>query len=182
MDLFVPLTGLKGPDSNGRDACEKNWLPFADGQDIKFIYDYDPFTIVTPNLKDGTVEPVLKIDIELDMSHFRGSSSPIAFDKGYLFVVHEVIFFEERRTDGTKWWKRHYIHRFLFLNSEMVPQKISLPFYFVSKDTEYCSGLAYDYSGKQLMLGCGINDCKAMMFGISEEKVKLMLRPFVIKS
>ena len=187
VDLFVPLTGLKTLDSNGRDVCEKNWLPFADEDGIKIIYNYEPFTIVTPDVKTGTVKPISQIPAgappEIDLSRFRGSTCPISFDKGYLFVIHDVIFEEKKNSDDTKWWKRHYVHRFVWISlNDMAVAKISLPFYFVSKDTEYCSGLAYDYSGKQLMLGCGINDEKAMIFGISEEKVMRMLRSIIVES
>lgn len=184
VDLFLPLKGVKDMKNKTNVECEKNWLPFMNGSDINIIYGYQPFTIIKPVLNDtkeykrGDTEEVLSIKIDLDLSRFRGGSSPVPFDDGHIFVIHEVIF-EKKKHNDKEWFRRHYVHRFVYLDKKYELKKISLPFFFEKPETEFCSGLALDYAGHQLMMACGINDEKVTVYGIGEEKVKKMLKTIV---
>lgn len=172
VDHFKVLQGLK--DENG---CEKNWLPFEDEGEIRVIYDYQPFIVAKINRNGGKITPIKEKEISLNLSRFRGSAGPIDFDKGHLFVIHEVTFQWE-----TNHWRRFYFHRFVWMNREYQLQNISQPFYFEEKNTEFCSGLCSFIEGGHLILTCGIQDKEAKAYWVNMNLVRKMLKKIQIKN
>ncbi|HSX11235.1 MAG TPA: tetratricopeptide repeat protein, partial [Chlamydiales bacterium] len=86
------LLPLEGPDPNRH---EKNWLPFLKDGEIHIVYLSDPMTIYKPDLETGFCTTVIQNPTEYDFSRFRGSAAPIAFDGGYLMLIHEVVQFSD---------------------------------------------------------------------------------------
>ena len=169
LDTFCPLIGLSTKnlweaslhpfDSSKieEEPCEKNWLPFTmdlskkgfKTQQMMVIYNYDPFTLARIERENNRLIPYSvdnTISARLNVSKFRGSTSPIPFKfkptqnwkshsgseyrEGYLFTVHEVLFSEEKRKEKkgeeeveVKWYKRSYRHRFVFMEEVIIQTK-----------------------------------------------------------
>ncbi len=158
------LTPLKGPDPFRH---EKNWLPIVHNDELHFIYSFSPFVLNKPDIKTGAWKTVLQYDPPLDFSLFRGSAAPVPFDEGYLVMVHEVIRPETY----------FYLHRFVFLDSNFMIQKLSRPFTFQHKGVEYCCGMAIDHSGKELIMAVSKEDCEAALCITNLDTVRRMLVP-----
>ncbi len=159
VEKFVPL---KGPNPN---RCEKNWLPFAKGDEFYAIYSCDPFILYKPNMETGECETAVEYEPKQDFSRFRGSAAPIEFDDGYLFLVHEVIFKDQR----------FYVHRLVYLDKDFIIKKVTKPFTFLHKGIEYSCGMAMDHSGKNCVISIGLEDEKANLLIVEANTIRSML-------
>ena len=172
------VTPLQGPNPN---RCEKNWLPFyTDSGEVWTIYGYDPIVIKKICLdKDGRATGILEDQINrdsrLDLSRFRGSGGPILLtlkgELGRLVVIHEVI----PRPQG-----RSYFHRFLWFDLDFKLTRMSLPWFLDHKGIEFCKSICKQVTGRNLLLGIGIEDCEAWIYQMSLETVQAMLKPIVV--
>ncbi len=158
------LVPLFGPDPN---RCEKNWVPFIKDNAMHVIYTYDPFIMYKPNMETGECEKVLEYTPSHDFSQFRGSAAPVAFDEGYLMVVHEVVLMHD--------YSRCYLHRFLYLDKDFIVQKVSKPFTFFHQGIEFCSSATIDHLGKDLVLSLGVEDREAYLCLVDLETIRSML-------
>ncbi|HSW87035.1 MAG TPA: CDC27 family protein [Rhabdochlamydiaceae bacterium] len=168
VEILLPL---KGPDPY---RCEKNWLPFIKDNALHLIYSSDPFIIYKPNLETGDCETVLYYEPAYDFSRFRGSAAPIAFDDGYLMLVHEVSYLPEHH--------RCYMHRFLYLDKNFMVQRLSKPFTFQHQGVEFCCSMTLDHSETKLVLPIGIEDSKAYLCFIDLDTVRSLLHPLPTNS
>lgn len=163
------LITLFGPNPN---RCEKNWLPFVKDDELHVMYSYDPLIIYKPHL-DGEFaiinDQVMthRIKQQHDFSHFFGSAAPVELDDGYLILVHENVYENQR----------HYLHRFVYLDSDFNIAKLSRPFIFLHKGIEYCCGMTTDHSERQLLLSIGIEDREAYLCSVELDTVRSMLEP-----
>lgn len=156
---------LKGPDAK---RCEKNWLPFMlDGQ-LYMIYMFEPLTIYKPNIETGELEVIKRIQNKEDYGHFRGSAAPIPFEDGYLSLIHEVIWRDN---------KRHYIHRFVFFDKEFNITQLSKPFTFKHMGVEYCCSMTRDHSDTKLLMTMSFEERESYICSIPFEKVSEVLEP-----
>ena len=192
VDLFTPLT------FDPKSTCEKNWLPFTEGNEIFFIYGWDPVRVVIPDVRTGQCKETHVSQNRLDLSRFRGSTSPVPFDfitsettiqtkkgkakevakeSGYLTIVHEVIFRQTNNGDR-EYRRRHYCHRFVWMDKNFVVKRISRPFYLQKCETEYVCGMCYEHnrSTGSLLITAGINDSQAHVYAISVDRVQASLR------
>lgn len=166
VEKLIPLIG---PDLS---RCEKNWLPFIKDNQLHVIYSYDPLIIYKPNI-EGEISLInenvkIKHAIQkLDLSRFSGSASPIEFDGGYLILVHETVFTDQR----------NYLHRFVFLDRDFNITKISKPFIFLHKGIEYCCGMTTDHSETNLVMAIGIEDREAYLCTVDLNTVRSLLEP-----
>jgi len=176
---------LIGPQ--GEFNCEKNWMPAISNKHLYLIYSHDPLIRIHYNgpvastSKTGNVSIANPIQLPWNLSFLRGSGVLLPYNfgtvgingngnVGFLAVVHEVAM------DGVR---RVYLHRFITYDQKMIPQKISLPFYFFQKDgIEYVCSSAFDHGRKHLILGLGINDFDACLIKISIETIRSMLMDF----
>lgn len=163
IEYFMPL---KGPDPY---RCEKNWLPFVYENQLRMVYQYDPFMIYAPDINTGVCKCVYSYMPEYDFSSFRGSAGPVAFNDGYLILVHEVALLPDAQ--------RVYMHRFLFLNRDWQITQTSKPFIFKHKGVEYCCSMTLDHSGNKLLLPIGLEDREALICFVDCKVVRSMLRP-----
>lgn len=159
VEKFIPL---QGPEP-GR--CEKNWLPFVRNGELLAIYGYDPLTILKIDRETGACEVLSKKESKHDFSKFRGSAPPIEFDSGYLLLVHEVVFTDQRT----------YLHRFVYLDSDLNITKVSKPFTFLHKGIEYCCGMTMDGDQKQCILSVGIDDKEARLLFVDCSHIQNIL-------
>lgn len=154
-DSSVKVESLVALAGNKPNRTEKNWLPFAKDDKLYAVYLSDPFLIYQINTSTGACEKAVEYEPKSDFSRFRGSAAPIKFDDGYLMLIHEVIFQDQR----------YYTHRFVYMNKDFVIEKVSKPFTFLHKGIEYCCGMTLSHTGKNCILTVGIED-KAGFFCI----------------
>ncbi len=169
--LFIKsLTPLQGPDPY---RCEKNWLPFLNEGELQIIYSYDPIVIYKPDIETGECKETLRYSASHDFSRFRGSAAPIAFNEGYLMLVHEVVQMAN--------YERRYLHRFLYLDKNFIISQVSKPFTFRHIGIEFCLGMTLDHAGKELILTVGIEDREAWLCFVGLGTVQSLLRPLPIE-
>lgn len=158
------LTPLKGPDPL---RCEKNWMPFVKDNEIHAIYSCDPFILYKPDPHTGECKEALRYEPKHDFSSFRGSAPPIEFDGGYLMIVHEVAYTNQR----------YYLHRLVFLDKDLQITKVSKPFVFLHQGIEYTCGMTIDHSGTKLIIPIGVEDRNAYLCTIGLDQIRSMLEP-----
>jgi len=160
------LIPLKGPDPY---RYEKNWLPFIKDNSLLVVYSYDPFIIFKPEIDSGDCKTVVHYEPAHDFSHFRGSAAPLVFDKGYLMLIHEVIYLSD--------YSRCYTHRFLYLDKDFIVERVSKPFTFLHLGVEYCCSMTLDHSGSRLVMPIGIEDREAYLCFVDLDTIRSMLDP-----
>lgn len=111
------------PSPTGRD-CEKNWLPFANTNDI--IYDWHPFRVVGDNPVTYDTPPMFSL--------FRGSAPPVKQNNTWWVLVH-IVEYSKPRT---------YYHCFVQLDEKYKPIRTSLPFVFRTPSIEYCVSFHFE--------------------------------------
>ena len=145
----------------GSRQHEKNWMPFLTGDVLRFIYLCDPTRILDPGAKI-VAESVPPIAAEC----FRGGSQAIAFENGWLALVHEVI------GEGRE---RYYHHRFIYLDDAMQLQKVSKPFFFEHHGIEFAAGLAPHPDEAQLVISYGIEDRESRVATVATAEILRLL-------
>lgn len=164
------LIALMGPNPC---RCEKNWLPFVKDDQFHVIYSYEPLVIYKPNVEKGFhdighSEVLVRHSSKYDFSRFSGSAPPIEFDDGYLILVHEIAYEDQRI----------YMERFVYLDRDLNIKKASKPFIFLHKGIEYCCGIAIDHEEKNLVMSIGIEDREAYLCTVDLNTVRTMLEDF----
>ena len=123
---------------------EKNWMPFALGGEIAWIYAIDDTR-------------VLKLD------HLRGGAALVLNDGGLLCVTHEVVESNETRI---------YLHRFVRLDAKFDAVAVSPAWVFAHHGIEFCAGIVRD--GGQYVLSYGVGDREAWILRVDVEEVEAM--------
>lgn len=156
---FLPIS------SPLHERCEKNWLPFVKDNALNVIYSYDPLRVFKIDEVTGHCTEVVNKNQNRDFSRFRGSAAPISFDDGYLILIHEVTFTDQRI----------YTHRFVYLDKNFEVQKLSKPFTFKHKGIEYCCGMALDHEEKNCILTIGIEDRESFLCIVDLDTIRRLL-------
>lgn len=164
VEQFIPFMG---PDLF---RCEKNWLPLVKDGELHMIYSFDPFIIYKPVIEKLPCiidKKVLAIHQEqkYDFSRFSGSAPPIEFEDGYLVLVHENVYDDQRI----------YMHRFVYFDRDFNITKLSKPFIYLHKGIEYCCGMTVDHSGELLIMSVGMEDREAYLCSVDLNTVRGML-------
>ncbi len=156
---IVHAEPLRGPWSN---QAQKNWMPFVEGDDVKFVYATEPTTIFS--LHDGhAIAPTA--NSAFGHGRLRGGSQGVKVDDGWIFVVHDVAF------PGSG---RIYLHRFVMLDEQLRLVSMTDPFYFEKLGIEFCAGLAM--VNDKLVASYAVNDGSAKLAIFEWEAVRKALR------
>lgn len=142
---------------------EKNWLPFTINDNLYFIYGYNPFAIIKVDLQDYTYKLFFEEDYGSKLEGFRGSTPPIEFDDGYLFIIHEAC-------------NSIYTHRFIYMNKDFKIKKISDPFYFKQLFMEFCCGLTSSIKGNKIIISFGISYNSSFLCKLKKNYVNSLLK------
>ena len=133
---------------------QKNWLGFKHKGDLHYIYSFSPFKIC---------DAAGKVKVEtsggsLSLKEYRGSagpvpwSSPVVADEAYLCVMHKVYIGD----DG-----RRYYHRFMTLDKDLRPSRVSCFVRFTKERVEYWSGMCASLEGDSFWITYGTRDSEA---------------------
>jgi glycosyltransferase involved in cell wall biosynthesis len=131
---------------------EKNWMPLSVSGEFTYIYSLDPTAILPGPLRH----------CPFALEHLRGGAA-IAFNDGYLCVMHETIEANESRI---------YLHRFVRLDPEFNVTAVSPAWIFAHHGIEFCAGLVLD--GTSLVLSYGITDREAWIMRVDVREVEAM--------
>jgi tetratricopeptide (TPR) repeat protein len=160
-----PLRGLWSAHA------QKNWMPFVDGDALKFVYATQPTTIF--ELRADGDRPAIVPPAVGSFGHgrLRGGSQGVRVDGGWIFAVHDVAF-----PGGVG---RIYLHRFVLLDDQLGLVSMTEPFYFERLGIEFCAGLAM--VGDKLVASYAVNDGSARLGVFDWKAVRQALRKdFVI--
>ena len=130
---------------------EKNWMPVALERELRFIYSCAPTVVLRCDPATGVCSVADRHETPLT-GEIRGGSQGIAIGDNVLCVVHEA-----RGAGAT----RRYDHRFVLFDEEYRIASVSRPFSFVSRELEFCSGLAR--RDDRLLLTFGVGDQAALL-------------------
>jgi len=124
----------------GQQMWEKNWTPLEGTN--RYIYKWDSKFVFTGHLNQ---EEKIKVPIAQPNHLFhslRGSSVfyPCKEDQ-YIGVVH----FSE---NGTEYYK-YYYHMLMKINKNGELKAFTDPFFFIERQTEFCIGYQWKFSGNQ---------------------------------
>ncbi|WP_051410484.1 glycosyltransferase [Mesorhizobium sp. LNHC221B00] len=154
----------------GMRVHEKNWMPQvkpatagAGGEKLQFIYLCDPTRIL-----DDRAQTIFEQAPTISAPQFSGGSQAIAFNGGWLAIVHEA-----RTRPGEA--RRYYQHRFVWFDKLNRLAKVSQPFFFNRKAVEFAAGLAWHPDAKQLLISYGVNDCESWIATVEEAEVRGLL-------
>ena len=142
-------------------AHEKNWIPVIDDQRLRFIHWHDPVRILDENA--NIIDELLP---SIAADGFRGGSQAIAFDGGWLSVIHEVTESESVRV---------YLHRFVWFNADLNLKKVTEPFWFKARGIEFAAGLAHNSENDALIVSFGCKDRESYLATVSGDNVRKML-------
>lgn len=140
---------------------EKNWMPWVDGTDLKFVYKLG--TMIDPYSLEMRSTPV-----PYNVDRLSGGTQVIPFHSGWLAMVHES---RTRPGDGT----RYYQHRFVFWDRNKTVQRTSQAFVLHDRQIEFAAGLAWHPDKKRLIISYGIKDCEAWLATVDWHEVANLL-------
>ncbi|WP_448564751.1 glycosyltransferase [Trichothermofontia sp.] len=155
---------------------QKNWMPLIFKDELYLIYQMEPLTILKPNLETGHCDRVHESRIELNLGQYRGGSQLIEYEDGYLTLIHEMLWQNNRR---------YYFHRFVYLKHQrpladcQYPQlevaEISPLFYLKEKSVEYVCGLSMTPDRQSLLISFGVNDRDAYLATVPTRSLNQLL-------
>jgi hypothetical protein len=153
-------------DLNSKEN-EKNWMPIEGGElDGRWIYSVNHLGHTV------TVDDNMLLHYHAKAPHitsnFRGGGQVIAFNDGYLGVIHEVAFFNMENQQIC------YEHRFVWFDNSLSLKRMSHTFAFLEPmQIEFASGLAL--FNNQIIVSFGVGDAEAWLVSINADKVKKLL-------
>jgi hypothetical protein len=146
---------------------EKNWAPVINGADLFIIYEWHPlivFKVIPPGFN---LEQTAKVDIPA-LTDWHGSSQGIPTDNGWLFVIHTRV----PNPSHTR-----HIHRFIELNRNFEPVRMSEPFVFLHDGIEFCAGMAEKGDRLYISFG-GFHDDHAFVSSVERREIESMLKKY----
>jgi hypothetical protein len=164
----VDLKKTNLPENVSDDQCQKNWLPFCHNSKSYFIYSINPFVVCS--MKSEKI-------LEFTTPHFnldglRGSTAPVHFTstdqtESYIMIVHYCFYSDEGR---------RYYNRFVSLDKNLLPVRLSGGFKLSEKNIEYVSGMCKSLKSKDMYsIGYGINDSEAYIASIESTTIDSLL-------
>jgi glycosyltransferase involved in cell wall biosynthesis len=157
------LTDWRVLHPEGLRVHEKNWMPRVSGETLQFIYSCDPSRLV-----DEQARTIAETTPAIAAKRFRGGTQAIAFDGGWLVLIHEV---QWRPADQ----RRFYQHRFVWFDETSTLRRVSRPFFFHKKGVEFAGGLAWHPDGKRLLVSYSVADSEAWIATVDAAEVRRVL-------
>ncbi len=157
------LTNWRVLSPEGPRLHEMNWMPLVDDDRLQFIYHCDSTRVLDEQArKVGESLPAIATE------RFRGGSQVIAFDGGWLALIHEVF-------EPTASQQRTYQHRWVWFDEARVLRLVSRAFYFHGMGVEFAAGLAWHPDGTRLMVSFSGKDQKGWIATVDADDVRSVL-------
>ena len=149
---------------------EKNWMPLEGGPHHGgwlYAVHHNGHTVSVDRdhrLKDAWLIHQRQAAPQI-ASRFRGGGQLVAFDDGYLGVIHEVASIAGHRA---------YEHRLIWLDNALALRRISQPFAFREpRAIEFAAGLAV--LGESVVMSFGVRDAEAWLVEVPADDVRALL-------
>ncbi len=156
------LTDWRVLHPEGPRLHQKNWMPRVADDTLQFVYFCDPTRIV-----DDQARTVAETVPSIAADQFRGGSQLLAFDGGWLALIHEARVLQNG--------ERHYRHRFVWFDETTQLRRVSRPFFLQVRGVEFGAGLAWHIDGKRLILTYGVADSEAWIATVDAAEVRAVL-------
>lgn len=156
----VRLKPLVAPVPQEDRDCQKNWLPFVYKGRECFVYRINPFSVYTMG-GEKVVEWRPKGDVTFD--GLRGSAAPVPWSSAshpaeeWLMVAHFSHYAGGSGSGGG----RKYYHRFITLDGNLIPSRISKIFSVGDAHIQYVAGMCESLTEGNYVLTMGVNDSEA---------------------
>lgn len=168
------LRQLPLPPGVSKEETQKNWLPFRHGpnQELLYIYSFSPFKICDSEGKVRVEIDTSSHSKEYSLHEYRGSAGPAAWsssarpDEAYLCVMHKVYIGGEGR---------RYYHRFMTLDKDLRPSRVSCWVRMTKERVEYWSGLTPSIEGDSYHIVYGTKDSEAYIAELKTEDIEATL-------
>jgi glycosyltransferase involved in cell wall biosynthesis len=158
------------PPGVSAGETQKNWLGFRHRGELLYVYNFSPFKICA---EDGSV----RVDVDtgsgaLSLKEYRGSAGPVPWssaavpDEAYLCVMHKV----QIGGDG-----RRYYHRFMTLDKDLKPSRVSCFVRMTKERVEYWSGMAASLEGDGYWITYGTKDSEAYIAEMLRSDIEPLL-------
>ena len=168
---------------------EKNWMPCADEDGgVRFVYSTSPLIVLDMDVSFHEVRVLPRADaIPQVSSHIRGGSQLIAWQGGYLAVVHRVYRRPAVETGFnpmlSSFWAKPpagpavtYQHHFAFFDKYLEKVTVGAPWYFRHVGVEFCAGLLR--RGDKWIASFGADDREAWLIEFDDNAI---MRTFASK-
>lgn len=150
-------------DSPTGRRTEKNWTPIVNGDDLYFLYSYNPWVLFRMG-SDGLELESDAVDSYAEFTH-SGGSIAVPFRDGFLSVVHRWGYM---RRDV-----RRYVHQLAMLDADMRPIGFGPTFRFEHDGIEFCAG--FTLTEDSALFAYGVHDKKAVVLQTSRENLERLL-------
>jgi hypothetical protein len=168
------ITVLNAPVPREDNECQKNWLPFVwRGQEV-FVYKINPFMVFTMKGHQKLVDWSPPASSGITFDNLRGSAPPVPWKsaewprEALVMVAHFCYY-------GAGDEGRRYYHRFITLNDDLTPSRISRIFSLCDDKIQYVAGMCHSLDGKGLVLTYGVGDSQAWAAEVATEVVEKSL-------
>ena len=146
---------------------QKNWLGFRHGGELLYIYNFSPFKICDAG---GGVR--VNVDTTRMLKEYRGSAGPAPWtsathpNEAWLCVMHKVYIGD----DG-----RRYYHRFMTLDKDLKPSRVSCFVRMTKERVEYWSGMCPSLEGDSYWITYGLKDSEAFIAEMLKTDIEPLL-------
>jgi glycosyltransferase involved in cell wall biosynthesis len=146
------------PAGVSAEETQKNWLGFRKGGALMYLYGYSPLQVCAEDGSDVAVYRLSGSGTPFQLKEYRGSAGPAEWRSAaapaerYLCVIHKVYI----GGDG-----RRYYHRFLTLNEDFTPSRVSCFVRMTQERVEYWSGMCPSIEGDSYWITYGLKDSEA---------------------
>ncbi len=159
-DTMWSLKQMPLPPGVSPQETQKNWLGFREGGELNYMYNYAPFQVCKESGERRVVSPrtVGADGSPLTLREYRGSAGPAEWrseafpEERWLCVIHKVY----HGGDG-----RRYYHRFMTLDGQMRPSRVSCFVRMTQEKVEYWSGMCPSLEGDSYWVVYGLKDSEA---------------------
>jgi glycosyltransferase involved in cell wall biosynthesis len=157
------------PGVNPNDT-QKNWLGFRQNGELRYIYNFSPYVVC-----DGSGNIVVQVDTtrgQIKLREYRGSAGPVAWssskvpDEAYLCVAHKVYIGDEGR---------RYYHRFITLDKDLRPSRVSCFVRMTKERVEYWSGMCPSIRGDSMWITYGTKDSEGYIAELPLEEIESLM-------
>jgi glycosyltransferase involved in cell wall biosynthesis len=164
------------PAGVSREETQKNWLGFRRGGDLMYLYGYNPLQVCASDGNNVALSGLTGGGGGFNLKEYRGSAGPAEWRSAtaplerYLCVIHKVYI----GGDG-----RRYYHRFLTLNEDFTPSRVSCFVRMTHERVEYWSGMCPSIEGDSYWITYGLKDSEAYIAEMTGSAIdKLMFYSF----
>lgn len=159
---------LLPPDVSDTEP-QKNWLGFYHKGEFLYIYSWSPYKVCD---KSGGVKVTYDYKTYA-LNEYRGSANPVEWssssfpDEIYLCVIHKV------QSSATGRW---YYQRFITLDKDLKPSRVSRFVRLTNEKIEYWSGLSFSLERDSYWVSYGVKDDEAWLAEFKKEFVEECLQ------